>query len=73
MDSIALPAGVRAGTPDPAAGARRSEAFAGWRLAGPAVALLALLILLPTIVVVALSLTDFALGYDEIRFVGLDN
>jgi multiple sugar transport system permease protein len=67
MDSIALPAGVRAGTSDPAAAARRSEAFAGWRLAGPAVALLALLILLPTIAVVALSLTDFELGYDEIH------
>jgi len=73
MDSVALPAGARAGTSDPAAAARRSEAFAGWRLASPAVALLVLLILLPTLSVVALSLTDFELGYDGIRFVGLDN
>jgi multiple sugar transport system permease protein len=47
--------------------------LAGWRLAGPAVALLVLLILLPTIAVLALSLTDLELGYNKIRFVGLDN
>jgi len=73
MDSIALPAGIPAGTSEAGLLARRSEALAGWRLAGPAVALLAMLILLPTIGVVALSLTDFELGYDSIQFVGLDN
>jgi len=73
MDSVALTAGLSAGTSGAGATARRAEAFAGWRLAGPAVALLTLLILLPTIGVLALSLTDFELGYDGIRFVGLDN
>jgi multiple sugar transport system permease protein len=42
-------------------------------LASPALILLALFVILPTIAVILLSLTDFELGYGSFRFVGFEN
>jgi multiple sugar transport system permease protein len=53
--------------------AARAEGFAAWRLSAPAVLLLAALILAPTLAVLGFSLTDYELGYDGIKFIGLDN
>ncbi len=55
-----------------AARLRRAEARAAWRLAGPAAALMLLLLLLPTLAVLALSFTDAELGASDISFLGLD-
>ena len=44
--------------------AARAEGFAAWRLSAPAVLLLAVLILAPTLAVLGFSLTDYELGYD---------
>ncbi|WP_062211800.1 carbohydrate ABC transporter permease [Aureimonas sp. AU12] len=52
--------------------AARDEAKA-WALALPAILLLSLFVILPTLAVIGLSLTDFELGYDGFRFVGLEN
>jgi multiple sugar transport system permease protein len=49
------------------------EGAAAWLLSLPAVAAYALLLLLPTVAVAALSFTDFELGLPGFRFVGLDN
>ena len=48
------------------------ETRAAWRLAGPTAVLMLLLLVLPTLAVLALSLTDAELGVPEINFVGLD-
>lgn len=56
-----------------AARAARQEARSAWKLAGPAILLLFVLILLPTAAVVIFSLTNFELGYDDFQFIGLDN
>jgi multiple sugar transport system permease protein len=53
--------------------AARAEGLAAWRLTAPAVLLLAVLILAPTLAVLGFSLTDYELGYDGITFIGLDN
>lgn len=53
--------------------AARAEGFAAWRLSAPAVLLLAVLILAPTLAVLGFSLTDYELGYDGLTFIGLDN
>ena len=42
-------------------------------LASPALILLGLFVILPTIAVIVLSLTDFELGYGSFRFVGVAN
>lgn len=56
-----------------AEGARHREERLAWRLVAPAALLAMLAIILPTVAVIALSFTSFELGYDEIRFIGLDN
>lgn len=73
MASLAIDSGGTGTAARAARAAARAEAAAAWRLAGPAVLLLALLILLPTLAVVALSATNYELGYAGFAFVGLDN
>ena len=49
------------------------EILAAWTLAGPAIAAMWLLLLGPTLAVIALSMTDWTFGAPTIRFVGLEN
>lgn len=49
------------------------ETLAAWRLAGPAIGLMWVLLLGPAAAVVALSFTDWTLGAPTIGWVGLDN
>lgn len=53
--------------------ARRSEARTAWWLASPAIALMMLFIILPTLAVIILGFTNYELGYDGFQFVGLEN
>ncbi len=66
MAEIALPASA-------AVIAARREAQVAWLLAAPAIVLMMLFIVLPTIAVICLGFTDFELGYGQFRFVGLEN
>ena len=50
-----------------------AEAFAGWSLAAPAIALMWLMLLGPVVVVVILSLTDWTFGAPAFQWIGLDN
>ncbi|MDR6289957.1 multiple sugar transport system permease protein [Inquilinus ginsengisoli] len=70
MASVAVDGGIASKV---ARSAARAETLAAWRLSAPAVLLLAVLILAPTLAVLGFSLTDYELGYDGIRFIGLDN
>lgn len=47
------------------------ETRAAWRLAGPTALLMLLLLVVPTLAVLALSMTDAELGVPEIHFLGL--
>jgi multiple sugar transport system permease protein len=49
------------------------EAAAGWLLAAPAALALLLLLIAPTLALLALSFTDWELGAGGLRFVGFDN
>lgn len=62
-------------TPAQAASLRAAarESRVAWLLAGPALALMALFIVLPVVAVVVLGFTDFELGYGDFRFVGFEN
>ena len=51
----------------------RNEARTAWLLASPAIVLMIVFILLPVIAVIGLGFTNFELGIDKFRFVGLDN
>lgn len=53
--------------------AGRREAQIAWLLAAPAILLMLLFIVLPTIAVIVLSFTNFELGYGSFRFVGFEN
>lgn len=66
MADIALPVSA-------AETAGRREAQTAWLLALPAILLMLLFIVLPTIAVIVLGFTDFELGYDTFRFVGFEN
>lgn len=50
----------------------REERLA-WKLAGPAIFLTIVLILLPTFAVIVWSFTNFELGYDGFEFIGFEN
>ena len=58
---------------DAANAARKREERLAWKLMAPAVSLVLLFILLPTLVVLYLSFTNFELGYTDFQFVGLEN
>ncbi|MDP8252468.1 carbohydrate ABC transporter permease [Pseudochrobactrum saccharolyticum] len=53
--------------------ARKREERLAWKLMAPAVSLILLFILLPTLAVFYLSFTNFELGYTDYQFVGLEN
>lgn len=53
--------------------ARKREERLAWKLMAPAVSLVLLFILLPTLAVLYLSFTNFELGYTDYQFVGLEN
>lgn len=53
--------------------ARKREERMAWKLMAPAVSLVLLFILLPTLAVLYLSFTNFELGYTDYQFVGLEN
>jgi len=59
-------------TPSPRDAAAAIETRAAWRLAGPTALLMLLLLVLPTLAVLALSFTDAELGAPDITFLGLD-
>ena len=54
------------------AAAARIETRAAWGLAGPTALLMLLLLVVPTLAVLVLSVTDAELGVPEINFLGLD-
>ena len=58
---------------DAANAARKREERLAWKLMAPAVSLVLLFILLPTLAVLYLSFTNFELGYTDFQFVGLEN
>lgn len=53
--------------------ARKREERLAWKLMAPAVSLVLLFILLPTLAVFYLSFTNFELGYADYQFIGLEN
>ena len=53
--------------------ARKREERLAWKLMAPAVSLVVLFILLPTLAVLYLSFTNFELGYTDYEFIGLEN
>ena len=59
--------------PTPAEIAARRESRTAWLLAGPAIVLMMLFIIVPTVAVIVLGFTDFELGYSSFRFVGFEN
>ena len=63
---------VEPGAGRAAAEATRHEARAAWGLAGPTVVLMLALLVLPTLAVLVLSVTDAELGASDINFLGLD-
>ena len=63
---------VEPGAGRAAAEAARHEARAAWGLAGPTVVLMLALLVLPTLAVLVLSVTDAELGASDINFLGLD-
>jgi multiple sugar transport system permease protein len=65
----ALPAGKTANIDIHA----RNEARTAWLLASPAIVLMIVFVLLPVIAVIGLGFTNYELGIDKFRFVGLDN
>lgn len=73
MVSLALDAGRVPAARSAAEAAKRREARIALLLAGPAVLLLLLFIILPTIAVIFLGFTDFELGYASFNFVGFEN
>lgn len=59
--------------PGPAKIRRPHEEAAAWMLSAPAALLIALILVIPLLLVVVLSLTDYQLGAKSWRLVGLDN
>jgi len=56
-----------------AARAAKREERVAWQLAAPAILLILVLILLPTLMVFIFSLTNYELGYDDFQFIGFEN
>ncbi|KXF75307.1 ABC transporter permease [Paramesorhizobium deserti] len=56
-----------------AARAAKREERVAWQLAAPAIMLILLLVLLPTLAVFVFSLTNYELGYDDFQFIGFEN
>jgi len=73
MASLALDAGRPPVARSAAEAANRREARIALLLSAPAVLLLLLFVILPTIAVIFLGFTDFELGYASFNFVGFEN
>lgn len=73
MASLALDAGRTLSTRSAAEAAKRREARIAILLSAPALLLLLLFVILPTIAVIFLGFTDFELGYGSFNFVGFEN
>lgn len=71
MADIAWPAPALRIRPRPAGAL--AEMLVGWTLAGPAMAMMWLLLLGPAIAVGVLSFTDWTFGADSIAWIGFDN
>ena len=63
---------MRHEAPQTFAAAARHEAMAAWRLCAPTLALMLLLLVLPSLAVIGLSLTDAELGSSDWHFLGID-
>lgn len=73
-DALTLAAPVPASRPSGAPRARRRDTrWAAIALAAPALICLAVFVIAPTIAVVVLGSTNYELGYDGFRWVGLEN
>lgn len=73
MASLTLDAGRVEATSSAADTAKRREARIAILLSAPALLLLLLFVILPTIAVIFLGFTDFELGYGNFNFVGFEN
>ncbi len=73
MASLALDSGRSPVARSAAVAAKRREARIALLLSAPAVLLLLLFVILPTIAVIFLGFTDFELGYRNFNFVGFEN
>lgn len=69
--ALALPRAAVAASP--ARRVARSRALTAWALSAPALVLMGMLLVGPTLAVVAMSFTDYQLGARSFGFVGLDN
>ncbi|MBV2185571.1 MAG: sugar ABC transporter permease [Rhizobium sp.] len=73
MASLALDARPALSVRSAAEAAKRREARIAILLSAPALLLLLLFVILPTIAVIVLGFTDFELGYGDFNFVGFEN
>lgn len=71
MSDLALhaPAGLARAAERPATG----ETLAAWLLSLPAILAFVVMLLLPTLAVIAIAFTDYELGARSLRFIGLSN
>ncbi|MCZ8316908.1 sugar ABC transporter permease [Phreatobacter sp.] len=72
MSDLALPSALAATAPQ-ADRIGRGEAIAAWLLTAPAIIAFVLMLLVPTLAVVAIAFTDYELGATSLRFIGLAN
>ncbi|MBY0361578.1 MAG: sugar ABC transporter permease [Phreatobacter sp.] len=73
MSDLALAAPTGLARPARARAGETAEQLAAWVLAGPAFALIWILLLGPTVAVFVLSFTDWTFGMPEIAWAGLEN
>ncbi len=73
MSDLALPAPTALARPSRARAGAVAEQLAAWVLAGPALVLIWIMLLGPTVAVLVLSFTDWTFGMPEIAWAGLDN
>ena len=71
MSDVALPASLAPAPAKERAG--HGEALAAWLLTLPAIVAFVLMLLIPTLAVVAIAFTDYELGAPALRYVGLAN
>ncbi|MCA0317693.1 MAG: sugar ABC transporter permease [Proteobacteria bacterium] len=71
MSDVALPASLATAPAKERAG--HGEALAAWLLTLPAIVAFVLMLLIPTLAVVAIAFTDYELGAPALRYVGLAN
>ncbi|QCK85914.1 sugar ABC transporter permease [Phreatobacter aquaticus] len=71
MSDATFPHGLA--TAGPAVQVRLSESLAAWLLTAPSIIAFVLMLLIPTLAVVAIAFSDYELGASSLRFVGLAN